>query len=408
MHIAKTGGTSITEAIARLYPADCVFTDSGNITVEYLAGLGDALRGGAFISGHPGPGVARYLNDKADLITILRKPAEQAVSNYLHVLSDPENALHASARRQSFSDYLRENPGQISYQYNSLCVALALDADVIEPGRQHNVDALLRFLDTLPFVGVIERAEACCEALSRLMPFGRAIRLPHRNAAVYRGVSTRTLRQLRAEYHALRDDPSVSYLCALEALLYAKAEAVLRRVLQEAPPAGRRVLSELQGGFLPARRFSTSLGAMEGEYLVCPLFNPESHLVYGPHDRLPRGAHAAEFHLEVRDPKPPKSGRIELEVLSNGSRCLRKRWIGPKLLKSPRARTLAFINPDDLTVLEFRVRAKGFAAGSLVFGGVTLHAARLLEAWPSVVRRQFQRRRHARAVNTQAPRSNLT
>lgn len=55
LHIAKTGGTSVTDAIARLFPPDRVFTDRGNLSVDYLEGLGKRLAGRIFLAGHPCP-----------------------------------------------------------------------------------------------------------------------------------------------------------------------------------------------------------------------------------------------------------------------------------------------------------------------------------------------------------------
>jgi len=329
---------------------------------------------------------------------MLRRPVDQAVSNYLHVLSDPENPLHASASRQSFSAYLRENVDQIHYQASALCVAMSSDPATHNPARPGTLDGLLAFLDSLPFVGVIERAEQCCEVLSRVMSLDGTLELPALNTAVYRGISTRTLERLRAEYQNLRGEPGLSYRFALEALIHAKAESRLHHLGQGSrqdssllsPSPMRRLV---QAGFVSARRFSTLRGELAGETYVCRLTESPNHLIFGPYDRLGRGHHAVEFHFTVQSEGASKIGEIQLDVLANGETCLRKRWMRMRPEFSRRIRTLAFINPDESNVLEFRVQGRGFNGGTLVFQGITLHRAGLHQTWPSAVRRRLGRRR---------------
>jgi len=372
LHISKTGGTSVTDAIARLYPSHAVFSDAGNLTTDFLQRLGDSINGRVFLAGHSGPGVARFLSGRADVITVLRRPRDQAVSAYLHVLSDPSNSLHESADRQSFADYLRENAYQLHSQSQTLRVAMSSEASQRDLGDPDQVDDLLSFLDSLPFVGVIEQSETCADVLSRIMQVDRPIQLPRLNASVYRGVSTRTLARLRAEYDGLREEPDLGRLIAVEALTYAKARSVLERLVRElgstSSPAGR--------GFIPAHRFSRTGGRLAGDDHVCPLSNQTGHLIFGPYDRLPPGRYTVEFHYSLRNIGPGKGARIHFEVLANGATSLSRRWAPAGATPPGRSRTLSFFNGKGTNVLEFLARAKGFRQGEIIFHGVTVDGIR--------------------------------
>ena len=368
LHISKAGGTSVTDAITRLYPSRAVFSDAGNLTIDYLRRLGDRISGRVFLAGHSGPGVAAFLRGRADVITVLRRPRDQAVSAYLHVLSDSRNSLHNSANRQSFADYLRENAYQLHFQSQSLRVAMSSEASQRDLGDPDQVDALLSFLDSMPFLGVIENSEACGDVLSRIMPVDRPIQLPCLNASVYRGVSARTVDRLRAEYDSLREEPDLGRLIAVEELAYAKARSVLDRLSRDlcltAPRSPR--------GFVHARRFSRSSGRLEGDDHVCPLANQTGHLIFGPYDRLPAGRHTVEFQYSLRDIGPGEGARIHLEVLANGAASLGRRWAPADAKATRRSRTLSFFNSRATNVLEFLVRPKGFRQGEIIFHGVTV------------------------------------
>ncbi|HEY2048411.1 MAG TPA: hypothetical protein VGH03_03660 [Caulobacteraceae bacterium] len=390
LHIAKTGGTSVTDALARLFPPDRVFTDNGNLSVEYLEKLGERFAGRIFLAGHATAGVAEFLQDRADLITVLRRPADQAVSNYLHVLSDPENGLHAEAARGSFSDFLRRNDHQIDYQLGALCSALARDSARGHELRTRDLDIVLRFVDDLPFVGVMERAEACGEVLSRVIPDAGDLRLACLNSAVYRGISVRTLDLLRSEYETLKGDPRLAPIFAREARVHARAEAALARLeLRLAQPGDRSVHGWT--GAIGASRFSTRNGEILGSAIVCRLPEGAEHVVHGPYDRFPVGCYSVEFRFSVRGVAPGPSPRVQIEAVSNGVVSLRRRWVGAE--KQSATRTLHFINDAASNVLEFRIRTRGFTNGRFVFEGATVRPSTLWRAWPSVLTRLLSRAR---------------
>jgi hypothetical protein len=377
LHIAKTGGTSLTDALARLYPPEQVFSDAGNLTTGYLERLGARLTGRAFLAGHAGQGVAAALEGRADMITLLREPADQAVSNYLHVLSEPNNVLHADAARLSFTDYLRRHHHQIDYQARSL--ALAIGADPAESDAlRHSPHALTDFLESLAFVGVMERMEACAKALSRRLPGTPPISLACMNAAVCRGVSARTLGRLRQDYLDLRDEADLALIFAREARLHQRAKDLLARLEADLKPGS----ATPRVGFIGAARFHTAQGLTRGRTVVAPLASSARHIIHGPYARMSPGHYQADFKFRLEADGP---GRLKLEAACNGDIRLGRRWLSAATWARPGATAIHFTHADAADVLEFRIRAKGFAGGRLIFDGVTITPCAAARAWPSRV-----------------------
>jgi len=391
LHIAKTGGTTLTDALARLYPPERVFSQGGNLNLGYVESLGPQLTEGAFLAGHAGQGVAAALRGRADIITLLRNPADQAVSNYLHVLSEPHNAMHADATRLSFRDYLRLHHDQIDYQARSLALALGASPAQSDALRlcPH---ALTDFLKSLAFVGVMERMEACALALSRRLPGEPKISLACMNAAVCRGVSARTLALLRQDYLDLRDDAVLSPIFAREARLHKMAEALLARLETHLTSES----AARSAGFIAAARFYTAQGPARGPSVVAPLATRARHIVHGPYSQMAPGHYRADFHLEIEALGP---GRLKLEAACNGTIVLGRRWLGPAACQKPGVAAIQFFHADAADVLEFRIRAKGFTGGRLVFRGVTISPSSAARTWGSRIWRALSlARRRVRRI----------
>jgi hypothetical protein len=385
LHIAKTGGTSLSNALGRVYPDDRRFIDGGHLTVDYLDRVEGALSGPCFIAGHPGPGVISRLAGKADIITLLRRPDRQAVSHYLHILADPDHPLHHAASRQSFPAFFRENPNLIIFQAISLGEALSTPDAPVDPLNRSGVDTLLHFLESLSFVGAIDRAEECCEQLSALLSADPPLRIACLNSAFCRGVSPKEVKRLLRQYRTLVNDPELSHLFDIEGRLYAKAEALLMRSAGEFAPDTRAPRRPSLARTLGADSFESAAGCLATGRYVCPLADgPDRrlphHLIFGPFHRLERGGHAVDFHFSLE--APAGHGRIEIEVLANGASCLSRRWLRPTT--APRL-TMCFFNRNAANVLEFRVRAKGFDDGRLEFHGVTVRRVAAYRTWPSLI-----------------------
>src|ERR1700739_1274018 len=52
LHIAKTGGTSLTAALKAFHRAEDVITEAGNISIEFIKAQQHRLHGAVFIHGH--------------------------------------------------------------------------------------------------------------------------------------------------------------------------------------------------------------------------------------------------------------------------------------------------------------------------------------------------------------------
>jgi hypothetical protein len=233
---------------------------------------------------------------------------------------------------------------------------------------------------------VVERVETCGEVLSRLFPDGGSIALACLNAAVYRGISIRTIEGLRKEYEDLRDDPVLTPIFAREARIHAVAEATLRRLERSlaGPRRGQRFQTP---AILNATRFRSLGGVRDGSAIVAALPNAPAYLVHGPYDALPRGGYDAVFQFTVQDAAPQNTGRIKLEIVSNGVVSLHRRWLAAGAWNSAHARSLAFVNDANANVFEFRIGAEGFDEGCLIFEGVNLRPSDLRRVWPSAFSR---------------------
>ena len=88
-HVAKTGGTSLIQAIRAVTPPRLCFTERGNLSAPFVDALvARGLVPGQFIHGHPGTGAAQPLRGRARIVTLLREPCDQVISNYFWLRKD--------------------------------------------------------------------------------------------------------------------------------------------------------------------------------------------------------------------------------------------------------------------------------------------------------------------------------
>lgn len=120
-HVPKTAGTSMINEIMQHFVASETLTENGNLTLPYLQAYGkERLRELGFIHGHPGAGVATYLQGITDTVLLLRNPMDHAISNYLSLLRDPGARLHHVAAGLGFRDFLYAYPRVLAFQTRSL------------------------------------------------------------------------------------------------------------------------------------------------------------------------------------------------------------------------------------------------------------------------------------------------
>jgi hypothetical protein len=377
LHLLKTGGTSLSNAVGRLFPSDQVFIDgSNNLTVEYVQALGGRLDNGGFLAGHAGLGVVGLLRDRADIITMLRRPEDQVVSNYLHTRSDPANPLHQDANTLSLSQFIDRHSYYIVNQSGSLYYSiLEQDADILKV-IGNGVGPVIDLMESMLFVGVTERAEESCAILSRLLNTEYPLRLPYLNTAAARdGLSTSELNSLRIECRQLRLQPRLAPLFEIEDRVYAKACTMLDRHSAHAADPAPRSTPEIAEWEIPPQRFFSAVGRFDAGGFDCRLDGADGCLIYGPYDRLNPGAHEVEYCFDLLGVPPERNSSIWIEVVVNGRRFLaRRRLRGPGPF-SPKARSLTFADRDGTGVLEFRIHGTPCPEGRLVFYGVRVRAA---------------------------------
>lgn len=219
-HIAKTGGTSITAAIGMRYPRRLVRSERGNLSLDYADRLvAEGLAPGWFVHGHPAHGVGALLRGRTRMVTMLRDPVDQCVSNYLFIRGDPANPNQPAAKAMGFSAFLRAHPYYAIFQTGSLLVGMLPELPPIERfGDQ--LPAIKAFLNDMALVGTSRDSGRFLEDLSALMGWDRppvAKRLRRAKA------DAREIESLRAERLALETDDRLAPLFAVERTVFALA-----------------------------------------------------------------------------------------------------------------------------------------------------------------------------------------
>ena len=220
-HVAKTGGTSFIEAIRNITPQALQCTQPGSLTVEFMqALLADGLRPGQFIYGHVATGAALPLRERTRIITLLRDPCEQAISNYYALRNDYRLPEARAAWRLGFRDFLLTYPYFAIFQTASLHVGieetpLSRTEDLID-----RLPILFDYLDEMDAVGTPKLAAALFSRLAAERGISDPKPYPHRTR-------TRLLpsqrERLKTQYADLQRHPALGPLIAAEQALYQKA-----------------------------------------------------------------------------------------------------------------------------------------------------------------------------------------
>lgn len=120
---AKTGGTSLIASLRAASPRGLQCSERGNLALAYTEALVQrGLRPGQFIYGHPAEGAMLPLCRKARIVTILREPHDQVISNDLWIRQDPNVPDHALAQKVGLRDFLLRRPYFAIFQTASLHV----------------------------------------------------------------------------------------------------------------------------------------------------------------------------------------------------------------------------------------------------------------------------------------------
>ena len=227
-HVPKTAGISLIKAIGKMVlPELAVYKTGGSLSATLIAELVErGLTPGQFIHGHPEHGAAALLRGRAHIITLLREPRDQVISNYLYMRRDRHVPDHAASRLLEFREFILARPRFAIFQTASLHVGI-----VERPvGRTEDlidaVPSVLAYLDEMALVGVVGQADAFISKLAEIMGWPQVPRFPHRHT----GRISRTQRErMWAELDDLRHHPMLSSLFEAERTVYRHAFAIGQR-----------------------------------------------------------------------------------------------------------------------------------------------------------------------------------
>lgn len=374
LHIEKTGGTSLTQAIACRFPPDRVFRNGGSITVDYIETIRDRLQERIFIAGHPHLGVGNHIADQADIITLLRKPEHQAVSHYLHAKLDPGHPYHGSATTLSIQDYMLNYPKYLAHQ--AWILAISFNSAYGE-GIDYIIDSVTNIknrLRSMTFVGVVERFDEVADYVSQHILYGTNIRLPKLNSSIYRGISKNEIARLRKDYQELKRHPVASTYISIEENIYSDAYRIMDSKLSAASTSRKTKWNTNRYGKIDACSFSSDIATCEHDRYRFSLSGFRGYLIYGPYESLNPGHYKVDFHFNVRGASPDDPGEIYIDVASHKN-VIAKRSISPQKNQKSNVYSLPFVCNSENDILEYRIGANKYLDGILSFEGVTIQRA---------------------------------
>jgi hypothetical protein len=233
-HVPKTAGISLIRAISKMMlPELAVYRNGSSLPAAFIAELVErGLTPGQFIHGHPEHGAAALLRGRADIVTLLREPRDQVISNYLYVRRDRHVPDHAASRALGFHEFVLARPRFAIFQTASLHVGI-----VERPvGRTEDyidaVPSILAYLDEMALVGVVHQADVFMSRLAEIMMWQEAPRFPHRHKT---RISRKQRERMRAQLEDLQDHPMLSSLFAAERAVYQHACALAEKGLARQP-----------------------------------------------------------------------------------------------------------------------------------------------------------------------------
>jgi hypothetical protein len=233
-HVPKTAGTSLIKAIGKMMLPELAFSEKGNLSAAFVAELVErGLTPGQFIHGHPGTGAAMPLRGRAHIVTLLREPRDQLISNYLYVRFDRGVPDHSASRALGFREFVLARPRYAIFQTASLHLGIA----VRPAGRTEDfIDAvpqILAYLDEMALVGVVDRASEFMLRLAEIMGWPQTPHFPHRRKA---RISREQRERMQAQFADVQGHPMLSSLFAAERAVYLHVRAIAEKNLLRSPP----------------------------------------------------------------------------------------------------------------------------------------------------------------------------
>jgi hypothetical protein len=233
-HVPKTAGTSLIKAIGKMVLPELAFSERGNLSAAFIADLVErGLTPGQFIHGHPGAGAVTPLRGRAHIVTLLREPRDQVISNYLYVRFDRGVPDHGASRALGFHEFVLARPRYAIFQTASLHLGIAQRP----VGRAEDfidmVPQILHYLDEMALVGAVDQASGFMSRLAEIMGWPRTPHFPHRRKA---RITPKKREQMQAQFADLQSHPMLSSLFAAERAVYLHARAIAEKNFVCIPP----------------------------------------------------------------------------------------------------------------------------------------------------------------------------
>jgi hypothetical protein len=304
LHIAKTGGTSLTASLSTIFKKYGINVYAmGDLTEENLLIINDIGKT-AFIAGHWGHNTFRSIPKNAFKFTVLRDPRDQTVSNYLHICRN-NTEMSNKARELGFSKFIKAYPYFAIFQSGSLLLPIRscpIDYnDIVALGDGYFDEILSRF----EFVGCLEYADDLAICLPRALGFSEPLTFVRANRAKDYGVSQEVIDALQHEYDDLSRSPELGQLIAAERRVYEKAAMLAHRrsgALEEAREEVRRSnFGSSQRGSVTLHfeaedpRIRTEVGEKLGQ--VIRVNSQQGCALFGPYVDLGMGRYTAAVQL---------------------------------------------------------------------------------------------------------------
>ena len=233
-HVPKTAGSSLRKAIGKVVlPELVVYKPGSSLPAAFIAELIErGLTPGQFIHGHPELGAAALLRGRAQIVTLLRDPRDQVISNYLYVRHDRGVPDHGASLALGFREFVLALPRYAIFQTASLHLGIAERAVGRTEDFIDTVPSVLAYLDEMALVGVVDQADAFMCRLAEVMGWPRTPHFPHRHKA---RVSWKRRELLQTQFEDLQDHPMLSSLFVAERAVYRHACALAEKSLARNP-----------------------------------------------------------------------------------------------------------------------------------------------------------------------------
>lgn len=166
IHIPKTGGSSLIAAFRREYGSDLYHIAPNRADPRGFANfLAIPKKQFRAIAGHVAYGVDEFIAGEVNYATMLREPADRAVSDYRYIRRRSGHPLHQHAMSLEINDFFASRCAALTDNLQTRMIAGGLNIGTQPFDRPVNEDDLQRALDNLQNFSVIGLTEKFDESL---------------------------------------------------------------------------------------------------------------------------------------------------------------------------------------------------------------------------------------------------